>query len=304
MQGDSEITGTDGYSLSCTCTDGHRLQESGCTTTFCAASSCISCPANQMPSADRAVCLPCDTATSFFSATTGRCECLDSGHVLIDSDAAGNKRLNITCLPCPADTAVANDPYTCKRCADPNMRVGNNGECQCKSGFDQSGGIYISDEIFCTDASFRTVAGVTFSSRLLLNDLAVDVDSIVQSHYYEWAAGHCYNFRDVTNIQACQTLANLCVMQHYNGDVAPCEVLSELSRNPTVNGASDWQHAVPRIFYEDAASTVRLETDIPLQFAYEEDARSGLEAKVHFYLSSFTLNGEWLGMEELTSQFW
>lgn len=42
------------------------------------------------------------------------------------------------------------------------------------------------------------------------------VNSLVLSHYYLWAATECYHYRGPDATPACHTLANLCVLQHYD----------------------------------------------------------------------------------------
>ena len=128
MIADPSITGTDGHSLACTCNDGFRLAAQSCsrTSALCADYSCTACTSSTMPTADKSTCLPCDPATASYSNGVGRCVCNNADYVLVDSDAAGNLRTDITCLPCPTGTAVVSaDPFTCKSCSDDgSMQVG------------------------------------------------------------------------------------------------------------------------------------------------------------------------------------
>ena len=170
----------------------------------------------------------------------------------------------------------------------------SDGSCNCDTGYTQSGGVY-TDEAYCNDnqlvANLKSEYPLT--SDVVLGTLTSTVSSLVQEHYYDWAGTNCYYFWDVANIKACQVLANLCVLQHYSEDASPCNILEKLDDLR--------QKGIPDIFFSDTA-TVRQNTDITLNYAYEDDD-GGLNGKVDFYLSSFSLDGTWLGMEPLASQF-
>jgi hypothetical protein len=315
MVASSTDLGPSGYALGCECAEGYRLEASSClrTVSLCAGSKCTACPANQMPTKDKLACLPCDPAAADYIASAKRCICDDSSHVLIDRDAAGNRRLNVTCLPCPSGSRVisGSSPFECQSCPDPNQVIDSSGKCACGTGYVESGGaLGDAADVFCTPT---TETGLVLSeyprrSALVLSQLSVTLTSAVQDHYYVWSAVRCFYFRDVADLQPCQVLANLCALQHYNEQSSACTLLEHLQsvRTPTENDApaNDWKHALPWIFYGDSAAEVRLLTDISLTFAYEDDARGGLAAKTEFYLSSYTLEGEWRGMEPLTTQFW
>ena len=303
VRADSSSVNDFGYASQCTCDSGYRKVEQSCSgTNLCADFECSACTNNRMPSQDLSQCLPCDPAAAFFSSSAGECVCNNDGEVLIDKDAAGNMRQNVTCLPCPAGTAVVNDPYVCKTCTGANMVVAANGDCVCGSGYIETGGSFIESEIFCVSSALYSSA----SYDLLLNDVDVEVSSAVQAHYYPWASVNCKYFRSVEDTKACQVLTNLCVMQHFHSDSDACADLESLqsSRSPSVNGASDWKHSLPWLLYSEDATGVRETTDISLKFAYEDDDRSGVTSRAEMFLSTFTLDGEWLGMEPLASQFW
>ena len=294
MVASASSTGPSGYALGCECAEGYRLEAASCarTVALCAGSKCTACPSNQMPTADKLACLPCDSATSDYIASVKRCVCDDASHVLIDRDAAGNRRNNITCLPCPAGTRVLTGaPFECQSCTDPNQVMDSSGKCACTTGYVESGGaLGDAADVFCTPTTETgsLLALYPRKSELVLRDLSVTLTSAVQEHYYVWSSVRCYYFRSVSDLQPCQVLANLCVLQHYNEYSSACKLMLDLQsvRTPTENGVADWKHALPWVFYGDSAAEVRLVTDIALNFAYEDDARGGLASRTEFYLSS------------------
>jgi len=42
------------------------------------------------------------------------------------------------------------------------------------------------------------------------------VSSLMFQHYYLYAAAACYDYDGIKNLEACQLLGNLCVLQNYD----------------------------------------------------------------------------------------
>jgi Meckelin (Transmembrane protein 67) len=69
--------------------------------------------------------------------------------------------------------------------------------------------------------------------------------SLTISHYYAKAAAHCKYYSGPQDLQYCETLANLCVLQNYNPAVGACLAFIGISdlRPPTalINQWSTWK---------------------------------------------------------------
>lgn len=43
-----------------------------------------------------------------------------------------------------------------------------------------------------------------------------EVSSLTMHHYFLYAGANCHSYDDLEDLTSCQTLANLCVLQHYD----------------------------------------------------------------------------------------
>lgn len=72
------------------------------------------------------------------------------------------------------------------------------------------------------------------------------------------------------------------------------------SRPDLTNGYRGWKQGIPFLYYEGSASSVLEAEDLNITVAYRDSqSRTG---RLSFFLSVYTLNGTWLGYEELTTQ--
>lgn len=112
--------------------------------------------------------------------------------------------------------------------------------------------------------------------------------------------------------QSCQALANLCVLQDYNlrrGGV--CKLfedggsLAEMIENQVVgtkrvNDEMDWLKHLPWLYRD---RSIRSSTDkIKLKVGFDAKPESGVVRTLAFKLAAWSLDGTWLGFEDLTTQ--
>ena len=96
----------------------------------------------------------------------------------------------------------------------------------------------------------------------------------------------------------CQTLANLCVLKMYDLSQASCKALYNLQTS-TANSNdfyAEWPSGLPWIFYTSEPDTVRKQSG-RIQATMSLD---GYE--LEFVLARYSLEGEFMGFEDLTTQ--
>lgn len=130
-------------------------------------------------------------------------------------------------------------------------------------------------------------------------------NSVIFNHYFPLAGTKCRYLRDAHGVQACQALANLCVLQQYNNDVPACELIDDINTNRAQwNDVTwDWRLLTPWLRYEDLAPTVLADTGIDLEFSFDMEQESGTYDYMQFVMARFSLAGEFLGWSNVTTEF-
>uniref|UniRef100_A0A383WB01 Meckelin n=1 Tax=Tetradesmus obliquus TaxID=3088 RepID=A0A383WB01_TETOB len=105
---------------------------------------------------------------------------------------------------------------------------------------------------------------------------------------------------------ACNSLANLCVLQMYSAEAAACQIFDELvteaagssaRRNSAAASPRPTTGPLPWLYYVPGTSYLSAE-DVDLQVSMSTSA-----APLAFVLSVYDINGTWLGMHNWTLQF-
>ena len=234
------------------------------------------------------------------------------------------------CVQCPSGQAVIGadlttmgrvytaDKYSCASCPDPNMYFTNSDpkRCECPSDMVAKGKETVG-EMYCVSST----SAITTSYEVEYFNVQTSVDAAATSsysvsnsdileHYLDWAYYNCYadNFV-LTSItpqiqRACQTIANLCVMQLYDNDHIACEKYDSIKNNRDGNyydGISDWKRAAPWLFYSDQAQTVREDREIEMKMSFKK--MGGYVNELDYRLGKYTMNGTFVGFETLSNQF-
>ena len=90
-------------------------------------------------------------------------------------------------------------------------------------------------------------------------------------------------------------LANLCVVQMYESSARACErykALQGVSSNP------GWPTDLPRIYYDTSLSN-----SVQMRGSFDTGATAPDVAFLRFILATYNVNGVFLGLHDLTSQF-
>ena len=214
------------------------------------------------------------------------------------------------------------DSFTCVSCPDDNMYFDGRYQCVCLDGYDIRGEASVGETYCVHEDDMPTVVAstsassgdyrVTFSSAnggsgKTAKTITTDaVDSVVLSHYYPGAASACeYTEAGSTPRgaatgrdpgEACQSLANLCVLAMYDEDSAPCrqlEYIRSLERRVTT--------PPPWLYYVDVADDVTEDRGVRMRMAF----KGGVPGRAHrmtYKLVKYRLNGEYVGVEDLRHQ--
>ena len=227
------------------------------------------------------------------------------------------------------------DYYICKQCPHPAMIVSNN-KCVCSLpndpnpqwdyfGASSSHGatcVLSSESIYGQSSGFAQIeyTSVIPSSssgrRMLRRELAtasgggyttyIVKNSALFTNNLPLAAAKCRYLRTVGDVDYCQTLASLCVLQHYDSSTLACSLMNEIAQQrPTWNAVSwNWRVMTPWIQY-DGESARNIKTDLGIQnvYSFNMQTKPGTVDYMQLVLAKYALNGTFLGWSNVTTQF-
>eukprot|EP00003_Mantamonas_plastica_P003858 TRINITY_DN13032_c0_g2_i5.p1 TRINITY_DN13032_c0_g2~~TRINITY_DN13032_c0_g2_i5.p1 ORF type:complete len:838 (-),score=230.14 TRINITY_DN13032_c0_g2_i5:794-3010(-) len=242
------------------------------------------------------------------SVNSPDCVC-PSSQVIVEKDAAGNYLSTKTCLACPKGGLVStSDPYTCLQCPHQNMTRTQDGSCSCDSGFTQSDSTCIPTagaNAIVNVYPVSVASQVTYPEYLSTFNGATSsksVSSATVSQLFLRVATECQSERTLTS---CQALANLCVLNLYLKTSSPCALYTKLAgeRRSVVNDQQSWPDTLPWLYYGSEGPGSLTSTDVSMQVSFSLiDETRGLTAQLTFVLATYSLNGTFLGMNNLTSE--
>jgi meckelin len=92
-------------------------------------------------------------------------------------------------------------------------------------------------------------------------------------------------------------------MSVYDEDTAPCKQLEAISqrRVETYRNQEDWAYTLPWLYYRDEADYITNDRGINMDVSFRAKVNS--VNFLSFKLAKFTVNGTFVGMEDLTNQF-
>lgn len=261
---------------------------------------CTSCTSG-VPSSDQYECQLCPS--SILNA-----ECVCSTSEIIDEFSDDTNYLATkVCVACTSATYPGPGNYECEKCPDPNMtRNPSTYECECDAktyyvsqdscvSQTAAGDIIkaypIDQSVVVTYTDLQTASGV----------VSKDVSSDTFLYYYLKAA---YNCDVVLDVNSCQTLANLCVLQLYNVNTEVCQLYKSItaSRSNITNAVDPGQkEGMAWIYYERNAKTVLDEQRVSMEVTFDSSDSSKINS-LEFMLAEFYLNGTFIAYENLTDQ--
>ncbi|CAM9501613.1 unnamed protein product, partial [Discosporangium mesarthrocarpum] len=242
--------------------------------------------------------------------------------LLLEVDYGGEYMSAKSCKACAVGTFVfeeatteagvdyAADLMTCQSCPDENMSFDNSGTCSCNSGYSMTG-VASLGPLSCVDSSHvNEVASwnnidafmVTFRSVRMKPESdptgTKTLSSMSIEHLYLRSAALCYSYTGSggDGLQACQALGNICVLHEYNLDSEPCDLIAAIldNRASTSYGQDGWGATLPWLYYLEDSVIVRDSLGLEMEFTFS--------SQVTLVLAKYSLNGTWLGLEEMTTQ--
>jgi meckelin len=272
---------------------------------------------------DHSACATCGTSTLGLASVTtspfyNDCGCLTSTnnrfYRLSEEDASGNKVLVKECTLCANGTAViysnakiAGVQYIknlnlCQTCPDPLMTfVYDSGtskySCVCPTGYSLLGRTAIGalSCVLTTLSSAYKEIEVEYSQVFFSS---ATIQSLTIQHYYTTSATACLYHGSPEDSVACQTLANLCVLQGYNLALGACATYLQirlLRSNNAINGITNWPEGMPWLIY-DGGSSLCEDKSIQMKMSLSDKL-------LQYVVSSYTLNGTWLGYRNINTLF-
>lgn len=250
-----------------------------------------------------------------------------------DYDHETGTPIGKVCVRCPSDTAVITnkllsfgevkfmtagatfypDEYKCVHCPDPNMYFDTDYQCKCKTGYFIVGEASIATQkcIKQTPTLASDYGKVKFNSFLADDGSSKTVeflfDSIIFSHYYLQAAADCEYMNGEAldrSLSACQTLANLCVLTHYDDVSIPCRQFQSIivgNRMTSYRNQDDWKEGMPWLYYNYEVDDIVEDRSIKMNLSLRES--EGTVNLMKYRLAKYNMDGILVGMEVLSDQF-
>mmetsp|Transcript_576 Transcript_576/g.970 ORF Transcript_576/g.970 Transcript_576/m.970 type:complete len:1032 (-) Transcript_576:28-3123(-) len=245
---------------------------------------CTNCTlANKAPSRDKSICMDCDGTTATLDGNLGDCACTNTSglYYLIEKDNTGYLAAK-QCIECPYPVK---DRYTCEAPASANCGTG----------------------VYCNiDNELSACMNSTTCDRLKAIRNRRVYSQITSLYYLEHFYSVLTKCQGIRDEQACQHLANLCVASLYttSSEVPACEVFiethEELMKSTTnqVNqfGITGWVAGFPFLYFDASV------TETTYVNSEAITAPVIVPTRLRFILATFSLNGTFLGYEELSNQ--
>ncbi|PNH01038.1 hypothetical protein TSOC_013109 [Tetrabaena socialis] len=294
---------------------------------------CSDCPLSTFPSADQRACVTCDSSSGAFydfqsghaitqswsgallqSTTSCACRQAPAGSTTVIAQAEASGVFYQRCVVCPGGTA-ANSLGQCSPSSG-NTSLPLTPSQQLLQALQLLG---VGMSVTAATQAFITVptASGTNTLQLTIQQSQPMVDLLGPS------ALACRQGLG-TDRAACNAVANLCALTLYDSESAACRMYDALvkyfvasgtlaaspppptsSSRTTSRRGNVWQPetgAMPWLYYDGNSYVDDLNMDLRVAFS-GGDLSSGKVSELTFVLSSFLLNGTWLGFNSWTSQF-
>ena len=311
---DTTITDGWGNYIQCTCDAGYYKVYNDCQTDEdssgdCLGFTCAACNSNTASYSDRSSCATCDTTTTN-GVSDEICDCKSGYDVIVETDNVGDYLSPIICATCPTGTKVITSSkfiagqwyyasnYECQSCPDKNMLMDSSFACTCNSGYIAFGVAQVGP-LECVQSSVSS----EFSSDNAATDVKYygaatqTLSSITFEHYYVKSAVRCKYYSGPEDMEYCQALANLCVLQLYNDQSSACSTFLDImdERSGDVNNIINWQTSLPWLYFTDNADEI---------CTFDFSARPSFSGfYMQLMVGVFHTNGTFVGYQDVDTLF-
>ena len=245
--------------------------------------------------------------------TTTDCTC--------DSNTGMDKFLTETsagkqCFTCPSgslvvlsDTSIAGksykgSKYICQTCPDPYMTMtysSSTYSCTCGGSYTEVGVSSVGEQSCVLTTLASSFTGKA-STAYTVSFGSTSVSSLIFQHYFIKAAARCTFYGGQNDVQQCQILANLCVLQMYDDLSDACSAFTTAvnarSSTTIINDINNFVIGVPWLYISGAATSYSTCT------SQTYSSRVSLDSMPLYYvLSAYTMNGTWVGFQRLETVF-
>ena len=268
---------------------------------------------------DRSACVDCGSSTtglvtdssSPFHNDCGCASVTNNVFFRLEEGETGSGDTPKECVECPSGTAVIfydtqiagvnyrKDLTKCQSCPDSLMSFEFSDpdySCACASEYTKVGQASIGALSCVNTAQSSAFLAIEVAASQVFFSSQV-VQSLTIQHYFTAAATACRYHSSSLDSVACQTLANLCVLQLYDLSFGACALYLQIQAgrsSNSVNGITNWPEGMPWLVYDRGA--VCEDKSIQMKMSLEEKF-------LRYVVSTYTLNGTWLGYRDIDTFF-
>eukprot|EP00055_Hartaetosiga_balthica_P011089 m.49409 g.49409 ORF g.49409 m.49409 type:complete len:998 (-) comp7449_c0_seq3:32-3025(-) len=246
------VSQRNGAGLSCECNEGYANSGGE------SQPNCAPCNSSQVVSLNGKFCLGCGT-NAHYDSTSKICICDTLNSIQVENIMDNF----VDCVQCATTQYATSDLEQCISCPDSRMEFTGGQPCQCPSGFLDVSGICISVDDLVPYQLRDSDIQVTFENS------GQTVSSKIHSELLQrnWILCDASNFQNTT---ACESVANLCVLQLYDRQVGACDIYLEFVRTATLGQQqwSSWPQEIPWLYHEQGVSEF---SDFRIPFEVAQD---------------------------------
>ena len=187
--------------------------------------------------------------------------------------------------------------YKCQLCPDPAMIMGVGNICTCVSGYTISGVVSVGVQscvLISQATNYLKLEGTAQNVRY--SDVSTTVLSATMQHYFTKAATHCSFFGSADDLQYCNQLANLCVLQLFNDQTSACSTYLSIAAgrgNQYISNVTNWARGMPWLYFSGGNSACFATID--------SQSVSLRNYQLQYIVGTFTMNGTFLGYQPMNN---
>ncbi|XP_077542856.1 meckelin isoform X2 [Haemaphysalis longicornis] len=271
-----QVASKDGSS--CQCRPQHKIVSRESATKL----SCASCPPEHVTSLDGWNCVGCAHSSPFQKSTNS---CSDCVHGVYEEITGNDGIKQLACSTCSERTWPHTESQKCVTCPE-EFLVADSTVCSCPPDkfFHVAGNCIPADKM---DANIDSMYSVKYQGGSILSEALRSL--LLPS---------LYNCKEHRNETACETFANLCVLNLYrrSPEGTICDQFLKLSETSSARPKQSNQ-GLPWLFYvDDDATLVISRTDVPNQFTIKHWKNSSY---LHFVAARYSLEGKLVALGPL-----